>query len=355
MDNFSRRDFLKLGGLALGGLAFSPLSSPLGGFDDAQFVRVATHDVAVYQEPSDKSKALEYIRRDTLVHVYKEIKGQEVDSNPYWYRVWGGYMHRARLQRVKFLLNKPMDSIPEGTRQLMEVTVPMTSPWLFTKSRGWEEMAPSIYYESVHWADGIQQGPDGNLWYRIWDELDSNVDYFLPTAHLRPIPHSELEPISPDVPWDKKRIEVNLTTQTLTAFEYDRPVFQTKISSGVNGPNMMTPRGKFQIFDKLPSKHMGNSFFGVTTKGNLLAADDDSYVLPGVPWTSFFTVVGHAFHGTYWHENFGAPMSHGCINMRTPEARWIFRWALPPHTTQALATDYSFHYGNKGTAVNIFF
>jgi hypothetical protein len=35
---------------------------------------------------------------------------------------------------------------------------------------------------------------------------------------------------------------------------------------------------------------------------------------------------GHAFHGTYWHENFGAPMSHGCINMRTEEANWVFRW-----------------------------
>ena len=354
MTKLTRRDFLKLSGMTLGGMVFSPLASGWNAFEDAQFVRVATHDVAVYQEPNDKSKVMEYITRDALVHVYKEVKGQEVDNNTIWYRVWGGYMHRARLQRVKFLLNKPMDFIPEGTRQLMEVTVPMANPWLLTKSRGWEKMMPPIYYESVHWVDGIQEGPDGNLWYRIWDELDSNVDYFLPAATMRPIPHNELEPISPDVPWDKKRIDVNLTTQTLTAFEYDKPVFQTKISSGVAGKDTMTPRGKFQVIDKMPSKHMGNSFFGVSTKGNLLA-DAEGYVLPGVPWTSFFTGVGHAFHGTYWHENYGAPMSHGCINMRTPEARWIFRWALPPHTTQALATEYSFHYGNKGTAVNIFF
>ncbi len=354
MDKLSRRDFLKLSGLALGGLAFSPFVSGRNGFDDAPVVRVATHDVAVYQEASDESKAIEFISRDTLVHVYKEVKGQEVTNNPVWYRVWGGFMHRARLQRVKFLLNKPVDSIPEGTRQLMEVTVPITSPFLLTKARGWEKMEPPIYYESVHWVDGVQEGPDGTPWYRIWDELDSNVDYFLPAAHMRVIPHEELEPISPDVPWDQKRIDVNLTTQTLTAFEYDKAVFQTKISSGVDGKDTMTPRGKFKIIDKMPSKHMGNSYFGVSTKGNLLA-DSEGYVLPGVPWTCFFTEVGHAFHGTYWHDNFGAPMSHGCVNMRTSEARWIFRWALPPHTTQALSTQYSFHYGNKGTAVNIFF
>ena len=54
--------------------------------------------------------------------------------------------------------------------------------------------------------------------------------------------------------------------------------------------------------------------------------------LPGVPWTSFFTAEGHAFHGTYWHDNFGVPMSHGCVNMRTEEAKWLFRWNQPPTT-----------------------
>jgi hypothetical protein len=82
-----------------------------------------------------------------------------------------------------------------------------------------------------------------------------------------------------------------------------------------------------------------------------LFADADNYVLPGVPWTCFFTREGHAFHGTYWHDNFGTPMSHGCINMRTSEARWLFRWAGPPHTTQKLSTEKLFR--GKGTAVKI--
>ena len=51
--------------------------------------------------------------------------------------------------------------------------------------------------------------------------------------------------------------------------------------------------------------------------------------LLGVPWTAFFHVTGVAFHGTYWHDNFGSPMSHGCINMRNEEAKWLFRWTSP--------------------------
>jgi lipoprotein-anchoring transpeptidase ErfK/SrfK len=61
----------------------------------------------------------------------------------------------------------------------------------------------------------------------------------------------------------------------------------------------------------------------------LLTDAIDAYELPGVPWTCFFAPHGIAFHGTYWHDNFGTPMSHGCINMRTEEAKWLYRWSLP--------------------------
>ena len=357
MSNFSRRDFLKLSGLALGALAFSPLISSRSDFDDASLLRVATKSVSVYKEPSDESAITGTWYRDELVHIYGEVKGLngEPKYNPIWYRVWGGYLHRSRVQKVKIIYNKPMDSIPEGTRQLVEVTVPFTQPWRFTKTYGWQMInreAP-MYYESVHWADAIQEGPDGTPWYRIYDELDSNIGYFARASDLRPIPHADLGPISPEVPDENKRIEVNLTTQTLTAFEYDQPVFETKISSGIPARDFITPIGNFSIFEKLPSKHMGYSYFGSSTSGANLRADADNYILPGVPWTCFFTREGHAFHGTYWHENFGAPMSHGCINMRTSEARWLFRWAGPPHTVEKLSTEK--HFRGKGTAVKVFY
>ena len=80
-----------------------------------------------------------------------------------------------------------------------------------------------------------------------------------------------------------------------------------------------------------------------------LFAGIDGYELPGVPWTSFFTGDGQAFHGTYWHENFGTPMSHGCINMRTSEAKWLFRWLRPISkydavNTPGLGTGVEIHY-----------
>jgi len=333
MTTLSRRDFLKLGGLSLGSLAFTPTLQNAFGFDDSNIVRVATNSVSVYSKPSDQSSIVSTWYRDELVHVYSEVIAEEPKYNPVWYRVWGGYMHRARLQRVKILFNEIIPSIPEGEQRLAEVTVPVTSPWRKSKAFGWEKLNPPIYFGSVHWIVEVVTGPDGEAWYRIFDDLDSNVPYYLSAKHMRPIAPEEISPVSTDVPGDQKHIEVNLTTQMLTAYEYNKSIFQTKISSGIPGGDFNTPTGEFYIQEKMPAKHMGYSYFGIGSRGGVVNsfADAEGYALPGIPWTCFFTPAGHAFHGTYWHENFGTPMSHGCINMRTEDAKWIFRWALPPH------------------------
>ena len=348
--SLSRRDFLKLGGLSLSGLAFTPSLRNVLDFDDSNVVRVATDSVSVYSKPSDKNSIVSTWFRDDLVHVYGEVVAEEPKQNPVWYRVWGGFMHRARLQRVKTLFNASAISIPEGEQRLAEVTVPFSNPWRKSKAFGWEKMNPPIYFGSVHWIIAVEEGPDGEAWYRIFDDLDSNVPYYIPALHLRPIAVEELDPISPNVPAERKRIEVNLTTQVLTAFEGDTSVFQTKISSGVPAKDFKTPTGDFNITEKTAAKHMGFSYFGVGQNGVVNSfADADGYALPGVPWTCFFTKAGHAFHGTYWHENFGTPMSHGCINMRSEEAQWIFRWATPVHEPSR-----TFNRG-LGTAVKIYY
>ncbi len=355
-ETFTRRDFLKLGGLALGGLAFTPFLPGLTDFDSGVYVRIATDEMPVRVKPSDDARIYQMWYRDDLVHVYEEVVAQEPKHNPVWYRVWGGYLHRGRLQRVRTVYQTPTE-IPEGKRRLIEVAVPYTTPYWYSKAYGWKALSPKIYYSSVHWADGLAEGPktadyDGP-WYRIYDELDSNVSYYIPAIHARLIPTEYFDPISPDVPDREKLIEVNLTTQTLMAYEYGKLVFQTNISSGIpgggqsgsKGLSTTTPQGKFNVLDKVPSKHMGYSYFSFSRSGSLLA-DANDYVLPGIPWTSFFTPVGHAFHGTYWHENFGAPMSHGCVNMRNHEANWIFRWTKPPHTPEAV-------YNNRGLGTRV--
>lgn len=119
-----------------------------------------------------------------------------------------------------------------------------------------------------------------------------------------------------------KRIEVDLTTQHLYAFEGDQKVYDFFISSGKWFP---TPTGTFHIWTKIRYTKMegGNPAWGTY------------YYLPNVPYVMFFSNSeiaasrGFSLHGTYWHNNFGHPMSHGCVNMRTEDVEKIYYWADP--------------------------
>jgi lipoprotein-anchoring transpeptidase ErfK/SrfK len=329
--SISRQDFLRLSGLALGSLAFSYPFSQDPDEDYGDIARVTIHEIDVRAEPRDGAEIVGKRYRDQIINIYYPIEPPDAPKfyNKLWYRIWGGYVHSSYLQRVKINFNPLVSSVdPKGT--LAEVTVPYTQSYTYNQYDGWR-LEYRLYYETTHWITGIDEGPDGEPWYRITDELQP-WDYFVPVSHLHVIPEEELNPISPDVSTSDKRIEVNLTTQTLTAFEKDKVVLETRVSSGIpqsrepsNGISTETPKGNFHIYSKMPSKHMGN---GRLMRGNL---DLDAYELVGVPWTMFFHRLdtGYALHGTYWHDNFGYPMSHGCINMRNPDARWLFRWTTP--------------------------
>ena len=334
MTKLSRRDFLRVSATTLSGMAFLRFGPYLDSFDDANLVRVTTSTVSIYSKPDDQSRITGQLFRDELIHVYEEVDSGTPAYNPVWYRVWGGYVHRSRLQKVKTLYNEPLTNIPEGTRQLAEMTVPYTQAMRYTRTYGWQPNL-RLYYGSVHWIDGIEEGPDGEPWYRIFDEL-VGFAYHARAIHLRSIPFKDWSPVDVNTPLEDKRIEVNLSSQVLTAYERNSLSFETTISSGIPAgrpsPNVLstkTPSGEFRILAKYPAKHMGN--------GSLFAGVDD-YELPGVPWTCFFTEVGHAFHGTYWHDNFGTPMSRGCINLRTDEAKWLFRWVRPVHEPDRIYT-----------------
>jgi len=305
-----------MGGMALASLAFTNFLPEFTEFEDIDLIRVATDSVSVYQEPSDKSRIVRTWVRDDLVHVYETVNSGTPGYNPIWYRVFGGYMHRARLQKVRLHFNPPLTSIPQ-TKQLAEVTVPFAQPYRYNKWDGWQPIDFRIYYTSIQWITDIATGPDGKDWYLVQDDGDKNFYYFVPTVQLRPIFAEEITPLSTEVPPEKKHIDVNLRTQTLICTEFEQAVLTTDISSGVTGL-YDTPTGRFNIAVKLASRHMSTT--------NHFA---DDIALAGVPWCCFFTTEGHAFHGTYWHDNFGIPMSHGCVNMRSDEAKWLFRWSMP--------------------------
>jgi hypothetical protein len=324
--SISRREFLKLGALSLGALAFNSFPPPQeeNDYPSGEVGRVAYKSVSVFKEPVVGAETLAYRFLDELLNIYYEVTPETGPSyNPRWYRVWGGWVHSAQIQRVKFRLNQPMVSLPESGHQLCEVTVPYTTIYQFSQGNGWQRKN-RLYYETTHWTVGIDEGPDGEAWYRLYDEL-LEMEYHVPAVHLRPVPDEEITPLSPGVPPHLKRIEVSLQWQTLKCFEEERLVFETKISSGIpSGKNppegTNTPAGRWNVYSKMATKHMGNG---------LLTGAPDVYTLPGVPWTMFFHKSGAAFHGAYWHDNFGVPMSHGCVNMRMADAKWLFRWTTP--------------------------
>jgi hypothetical protein len=323
----SRRNFLKLGALGAAGLAFNPLKSLKIDWSTDNLARVALYpSVSVYSEPSDQSTILYQRYRDEIVNLYYDVTSDQPPKyNPHWYRVWGGYIHSAHLQKVKYQINPVSYNILKGG-VIAQVTVPYTQSYWDRKTFGWEK-SYRLYYQSMHWIVGVIQGPDGEPWYQVLDQLLRNVTFYAKAEHFRLIPPEDFTPIHPNVSFAKKRIEVSIETQTLTAYEGDQILLQTKISSGmpdyghqVGAVSTNTPLGEFNVYSKMPSKHMGD--------GNV-TSDLAAYEIPGVPWTTFFADNGVAFHGTYWHNNFGRPMSHGCVNMRIEEAQWIFRWTTP--------------------------
>ncbi len=109
-----------------------------------------------------------------------------------------------------------------------------------------------------------------------------------------------------------KWIDINITTQTITAFQDATPLKSVLVSTGVSWHP--TPIGRFKVYVKVASQTMSGG------------SGSEYYYLPGVPWVMYFSGA-NAIHGTYWHSNFGHPMSHGCVNLTIADAKWFYDWA----------------------------
>ena len=117
---------------------------------------------------------------------------------------------------------------------------------------------------------------------------------------------SYIPPVSED---GERWIDIDLSNQMLYAYEGDTIVGSFLVSTGL--PNTPTPVGRFAVWIKLRSTTMSGP----------------GYYLTNVPYTMYF-YNDYGIHGTYWHNNFGYPMSHGCVNMVTDEAAWLYNWAF---------------------------
>jgi lipoprotein-anchoring transpeptidase ErfK/SrfK len=107
---------------------------------------------------------------------------------------------------------------------------------------------------------------------------------------------------------------ISLSQQALWAFDGPRAIASTFVSTGKAG--FETPVGLFAVNLKLDVESMGG-----------FAKGKEFFNVPDVPYVMYFTEHDHALHGTYWHEKFGTPMSHGCVNLPIPVAEWLYGWA----------------------------
>jgi lipoprotein-anchoring transpeptidase ErfK/SrfK len=344
---FSRRDFLKLGAAtAAAGLAASharvlasPLAQASGGSQlDSWKAKYKPGDwlgrvlgelsnaPPLHTRPDAQSPVVGKMAPDDIIPLLREVVGTGPKLDPHnhrWYETAQGYLWAPYVFPMEFRPNAPVEKIPDG-KMWAEVTV----PWVEGRAEP-NESAPILsvaadthsallYYASVFPVTKLVKDEQGKVWYFL-DEL--SLPMYARAEGLRMITAEEIAPISPDV--GDKQIFVDLARQTLSAQENGVEVFYAVIASGpfIKKDNAWsTPPGDHPISWKRLGIRMSQG------------TRDFGYDEPGVGWATYFTSDGVAIHSTYWHNDFGLPKSHGCVNARPQDAKWIFRWTLPAVT-----------------------
>lgn len=334
----SRRAFLKATTLGLGSLTMRPWfnrlvfgqESPGPKFPQADRLGRALYEkVEVKARPDDESPTIAELPEDSTVIWSRELVG----SRPMWYdqryvETPDGYIYAPNLQLVRNMPNQPLKALVNTEGMWVEVTVPYVdlvlanpparSPWLQNTT------SPRLYYSQIMWVDQVKSDEYGQDWYRVSEKYGSFGDIFWARAEaFRPLQIDETTPINPEVA--DKLVVVDVTYQTLSCLENGKEVYFCRVSTGpkVNSPEnpskeaWATPLGKHTIWRKMISVHMT----GGTTGGG--------YDLPGIGWTTLFSGKGMAIHSTFWHNSYGVPRSHGCVNALPDDAKWIFRWTMP--------------------------
>ena len=354
-QNLSRRDFLKIAGAGLGALALNPFKHleappPLPQFPQGDRLGRRFGKTDVRSEPSLDAPSVNVLYDDQIVVWQQEVvtKGAQ---NPNlilqrWVKTPDGYIYAPALQPVKNIPNTALTAIPNGKQGFWaEVTVPYVDMRLDGVAASprvkylLENNLPiRLYYSQVVWIDQIAQDNGGTILYRFnenggrpngltgggygdiqWGEA----------AAFRPLTPDDVAPIHPDVDPATKKIVVDSTQerQTLSCLEGTEEVYFCRVSTGTrldaNGnpvTEFLTPLGEHTTWRKAISIHMSG---GTTGTG---------YDTPAVSWTTLFSGDGYAVHAAFWHNAFGVPRSHGCVNCLPEDAKWIFRWAIPPNS-----------------------
>jgi hypothetical protein len=340
--SLSRREFIKFWGLGMAGLFFPANLLPrldttsIQRRSDRLLGRVQQDRYPLHEALSAGSEVIRELKLDSVYEITAvSICEDDSSANRTWYELDGkGYAHSGRIQPVRMQFNAPAPFIP-ATGRLGEITIPMVDAYSSIDED--RKVLYRLYYASTFWVTDRLTDEHGGAWYQLLDDR-FHKKLYVPAYYVRLVPDKDLRPLSPRVPFEEKTLVVDLQKQSLVAYEGEKVVNVFRISSGARSEEggFATPKGVFRTTSKRPCRHMFEppSEFGT------------GYDLPGVPWISYFTGDGVGFHGTYWHNDFGVPNSHGCINMNPQAAKWVYRW-----TTPVVPPGEYFYSGHESTRV----
>ena len=295
-----------------------------------EYARVWQKPVPVYAAPGDPARMPPI---DTLLPPDSWVSIDEVveQNGRQWYRI----ANQAYVLAEDVLPGAP--SLFHG----VTITQTLTYPLAFIATQGLNVRArpgatpdnpPIAAVNRYDVVDYLGSQPAGDA---IWHQIGDNQ--YVHGAYVRVVyPVQRPAGVHADARW----IAVDLAQQTLSAYEGDRMVFATLVSTG--RPPWFTPKGLNRIWIK---QQTGDMQGGIVERG-------DYYALQDVPWIMYFNRdVG--LHAAYWHDRFGYPSSHGCVNLSPRDAKWLFDWATPqlpfPDSSHVYASQ-----NNPGTWVYVY-
>jgi hypothetical protein len=364
----SRRDFMKVTGVGLGALALRPfdfetLYTPkrLPQFPASEIIGRIVGDTDLRNRPTNDpllNTSIGILEQDTLVEWGREVIGSVAGlPNQNYLETPAGYIYVPRVQPTRNLQNTPITQIPDGQPGFWaEVTVPYilltlegppVSTWIQDHIK--YNFAAKVLYGQIIWIDQIRQA-NGFVEYR-WNESPNGHGYgfgdlfWLDGAGLKVLTETEVAPISPEIDPAEKKIVASLTYQTLSCFEGSNEVYFCRMSSGavldaitgLESDERATPAGERLTDWKIISINMSGG-------------GSAGYSTPAVPWATF-TGQGIAIHGAFWHNDFGVKRSHGCLNVKPEDAKWIFRWTTP--YVSLAQSEIRLSLPDHGTIVNV--
>jgi hypothetical protein len=353
----TRRDFLKLSSITLGAAAFTtlfPTDLRLGQKLTSLGRNTLRKQVKVLSRPNGyEGQQVAALDIDQVVEIYRAVVGKSYYGHEYnhvWFEIPQGYVYSSWIQPVKDEEQTPILEVPEGGF-FAELSVPYSIPRVepdINSAMALDNPAffdsNYLYYSSVYRIDKITKGVDGNVWYQVTNDQEPYFFWVL-GKHLRVITQEEVSPISPDV--TDKLVIADVETHWLSAYEGKTEVFRTRFASGASyfaedgtEHEGINTHGEYPIYSKRFTRHMAGGVF------------PSGYNLPGIGWVSYW-YRGAAIHSTYWHNDYGHPRSHGCLNCTPEAAKWLFRWTSPnvPYVPGKIETNGV--WADRGTSVEI--